>query len=719
MSYIFTDYNNMTGKKVRQLYFAELQNATNDLADNKVGDTTTLTTTSKVVVGAINEVKNAKADISTTIAGYGITDAYTKIEVDTTTGILSSLVTTEKTNLVSAINETSNEITLLSGSGGTVEKANKSALEATNNTVAGLIATNQTQPLTLNHGQNAIVTDRDTFINNLKIYGKTLVNLLGRDGNCEDVSKWINYDSIHTLDTTNYVVGSTGIKITVSGTGGSGGVFNTKTNYDKTKYYCFSAYVKNGNATSINIYANCVGDVSIKNGNTITSTTTFQRSIVKTQPSEIDSTTNIDIAINVVGLVDQYAYVDGVMFHDITQAEFENPNYIPPDYADSYQVLQNPMIVINKESTDPSSQVFPCKLGDGETLEEINGEMVKSVKLITDEALTIASNVATLKYFATIDTVYIVDDSTGEFYLRVSTLGGTEKEFTQTGENYNTITFNAGVNPTTPLAYYSLATQTTEITQSEGSLALTEGANTLEVKEGIVVREQVVPIAHTDGRVYINSTFPLIYNPCKYRISKIIQVYKDNLPDNNWVVQPMVDSYGTERVYTIIALFDPTASYSVTYEVLDKYLYTTNALTATGTYDTNDHTVLGHTVEKVAEIETRVSVVERGKANKNQGNYIAPVLLNSWVNYGGTDAVAGYMLDDFGWVNIKGRIKSGTIGQTAWVMPVGLRPKETLRFTASSNDLFGEVKVSTDGTIVPTVGSNVSFNIQIRYRAEQ
>lgn len=52
--------------------------------DTEVGELTTLKTTEKTsIVGAINELSDGKADKSTTIAGYGITDAYTKAEVDT------------------------------------------------------------------------------------------------------------------------------------------------------------------------------------------------------------------------------------------------------------------------------------------------------------------------------------------------------------------------------------------------------------------------------------------------------------------------------------------------------------------------------------------------------------------------------------------------------------------------------------------------------------
>lgn len=43
--------------------------------------------------------------IPTTVAGYGITDAYTKTQSDAITGALTNLTTNSKTNLVSAINE--------------------------------------------------------------------------------------------------------------------------------------------------------------------------------------------------------------------------------------------------------------------------------------------------------------------------------------------------------------------------------------------------------------------------------------------------------------------------------------------------------------------------------------------------------------------------------------------------------------------------------------
>ena len=58
--------------------------ATKTYVNSKDGDLTTLTTTNKTnLVKAINEVVSVKADKATTLTGYGINDAYTKSEIDT------------------------------------------------------------------------------------------------------------------------------------------------------------------------------------------------------------------------------------------------------------------------------------------------------------------------------------------------------------------------------------------------------------------------------------------------------------------------------------------------------------------------------------------------------------------------------------------------------------------------------------------------------------
>ena len=60
--------------------------------DSKDGDLTALSTTDKTsLVKAINEVVSVKADKATTLVGYGISDAYTKSEIDTNYGGVKTL----------------------------------------------------------------------------------------------------------------------------------------------------------------------------------------------------------------------------------------------------------------------------------------------------------------------------------------------------------------------------------------------------------------------------------------------------------------------------------------------------------------------------------------------------------------------------------------------------------------------------------------------------
>lgn len=84
---------------------------------------------------------------------------------------------------------------------------------------------------------------------------------------------------------------------------------------------------------------------------------------------------------------------------------------------------------------------------------------------------------------------------------------------------------------------------------------------------------------------------------------------------------------------------------------------------------------------------------------------------NSWVNFSGTAEPAHYYKDPFGRVFVGGSIKSGTLGLAAFTLPAGYRPQEQLIFAVVSNGAFGLVVINTDGTVVPTTGSNVSFSL--------
>ncbi len=96
----------------------------------------------------------------------------------------------------------------------------------------------------------------------------------------------------------------------------------------------------------------------------------------------------------------------------------------------------------------------------------------------------------------------------------------------------------------------------------------------------------------------------------------------------------------------------------------------------------------------------------------------APAFTNSWVNAGGSDAVAAFRQMSDGTTQIKGSIKTGTITTSAFTLPAGYRPSELKRFAVASSGAFGVLLVNTDGTVVPQVGSNGQFEIDVSFFAE-
>jgi len=51
-----------------------------------------------------------------------------------------------------------------------------------------------------------------------------------------------------------------------------------------------------------------------------------------------------------------------------------------------------------------------------------------------------------------------------------------------------------------------------------------------------------------------------------------------------------------------------------------------------------------------------------------------PAFTNSWVNYAGGYDTAGFMIDPFGFVHLKGLVTNGTDNTSAFTLPAGYRP---------------------------------------------
>lgn len=99
------------------------------------------------------------------------------------------------------------------------------------------------------------------------------------------------------------------------------------------------------------------------------------------------------------------------------------------------------------------------------------------------------------------------------------------------------------------------------------------------------------------------------------------------------------------------------------------------------------------------------------KADSAQPAWVAATFANSWVNFGAPYNNAEYFKDSFGIVHLRGLIKSGTMQQAAFTLPVGFRPANTNFISTIANNAFASVLIASDGTVKPWDGSNVWFSL--------
>lgn len=168
----------------------------------------------------------------------------------------------------------------------------------------------------------------------LVITGKTIINLLGVAGDCEEVSLWSTWQSTLSLDSTAKVTGNNSIKITV-GAGFPDGVGLRYVELDKSKYYCLSAYLKNGNATNVvaRLAQKSPSYAVIVQSQPITDTTKLNRVFMKIDKNLLTSGTSWAAEVQIIGSAGQYVNFDAVQIEEITAEDYNNPNWQPSPYV--------------------------------------------------------------------------------------------------------------------------------------------------------------------------------------------------------------------------------------------------------------------------------------------------------------------------------------------------------------------------------------------------
>ncbi|MNW34829.1 hypothetical protein D3C74_118140 [compost metagenome] len=294
------------------------------------------------------------------------------------------------------------------------------------------------------------------------------------------------------------------------------------------------------------------------------------------------------------------------------------------------------------------------------------------------------------------------------------------------GADYYTNTLPATVAPDYKTPYelvYQLATPTVEPIVSEGQLTLNEGNNQVEVGTGIVLRERANPKYSplSGGYYHINynlTDFGLTGSQLTKQTKSILNVFRGSTKDS-WATLS-TSANGLSRVQIPVGRYDPSAAYSVTYLMLD----TSPVAAFIGSVADNEKSLLADLVEDMQHASARVSVLENKKAEKDSPAWIAPTLLNGWVNVGGVDSTVGYFKDSLGFVHIRGFVRGGT--GVIFRLPVGYRPVLQQNYATVGNngatDQICRVGVNSVGQVILAVGTGnlfLSLDSIVPFQAEQ
>jgi phage-related tail fiber protein len=218
------------------------------------------------------------------------------------------------------------------------------------NEAVGEISTIKYTP-SLSYGMNSKIvnTAKNSTLPSITFAGQHYNNIFGKDGNCDDISNWSTNGTI-ALDTTNKVYGDNAIKVTVL-SGVSATVYKQNQPWGASRYYMFSAFVKNNNlGTGITLRKGTNGGGVVLYSSTTTSTN-WVRLVVKIQPSTINVGNELCIDFN--GAIGQYGYVDGAMFNEISATDYALSDaqlLAKYPYVDSYACLKNPYIEVRHDN---------------------------------------------------------------------------------------------------------------------------------------------------------------------------------------------------------------------------------------------------------------------------------------------------------------------------------------------------------------------------------
>jgi hypothetical protein len=171
-------------------------------------------------------------------------------------------------------------------------------------------------PITLVNGQQIVNTTKAGLMQNFNAQGRTLVNLLGRDGGMENIGALSSFQSTLTADTSKYVNGTQSVKITATTNGIADAYTGAKLNLFSGSYYFIAGWVWNNNAPSMQIGIQ---------GTAFAASTSTQGSwqYIYGVFSPVSNLNNVYAIARVnASASGQYGWADSLVVYQITQAEY-------------------------------------------------------------------------------------------------------------------------------------------------------------------------------------------------------------------------------------------------------------------------------------------------------------------------------------------------------------------------------------------------------------
>ncbi|ETT33267.1 hypothetical protein [Paenibacillus sp. FSL R5-808] len=206
------------------------------------------------------------------------------------------------------------------------------------------------QDVVLNAGMQILNAQRRAAFSLSGIKGRTLVNLLGRSGNMNDLSKWSPFRVTPTLE-------SGSAKLTIDNGQLNGGIISPVFSVKAGKHYIAITDIKNGTAIGggrfyiENLTAN-------KYENDVYSSDSFKTAWAAYAPTA--DVTNCNLVLVVDGAAAQYAYYDSVRIYEISAAEYTSLDGMTREqigskypYVDSVQPVRNPYAIRYGENLLP------------------------------------------------------------------------------------------------------------------------------------------------------------------------------------------------------------------------------------------------------------------------------------------------------------------------------------------------------------------------------